>query len=173
MFIKWRLLTAEHNNLAFGAHSDVPLSRRHRQATDVLRPQTPAEAYAIASQPKSDSGQTEISIAVLLRSPSACVMQSFRAKFSGRLEVCNRSSLSEALELLRQVRNFTPSCRRRGGTGRRAGLKIQYSQECVGSSPSAGNSIEMFNVSIGLRARCSACGTWTLGVERSALKVEC
>jgi hypothetical protein len=31
---------------------------------------TPAEAYAIASQPKSDSGQTDISIAVLLRSPS-------------------------------------------------------------------------------------------------------
>jgi hypothetical protein len=27
---------------------------------------------------------------------------------------------------------------RRGGTGRRAGLKIQYSQECVGSNPSAG-----------------------------------
>src|SRR3981081_3659001 len=27
---------------------------------------------------------------------------------------------------------------RRGGTGRRAGLKIQYSQECVGSTPSAG-----------------------------------
>jgi hypothetical protein len=31
---------------------------------------TPAEAYAIPSQPKSDSGQTEISIGVLLRSPS-------------------------------------------------------------------------------------------------------
>jgi len=70
MFIKWRLLTAEHNNLAFGVYSDVPLSRRHRQATDVLRLKTPAEAYAIASQPKSDSGQTEISIAVLLHSPS-------------------------------------------------------------------------------------------------------
>ena len=28
---------------------------------------------------------------------------------------------------------------RRGGTGRRAGLKIQYSQECVGSNPSAGS----------------------------------
>ena len=27
---------------------------------------------------------------------------------------------------------------RRGGTGRRAGLKIRYSQECVGSNPSAG-----------------------------------
>ena len=27
---------------------------------------------------------------------------------------------------------------RRGGTGRRAGLKIQYSRECVGSNPSAG-----------------------------------
>src|SRR3954454_17420845 len=45
-------------------------------------------------------------------------------------------------------RNFTcagrPECEtvafagRRGGTGRRAGLKIQYSQECVGSNPSAG-----------------------------------
>src|SRR6266581_1565601 len=39
-----------------------------------------------------------------------------------------------------RVRNDT-LCRRRGGTGRRAGLKIQYSQECVGSSPSAGKSI--------------------------------
>jgi hypothetical protein len=30
---------------------------------------------------------------------------------------------------------------RRGGTGRRAGLKIQYSQGCVGSIPSAGISL--------------------------------
>jgi hypothetical protein len=28
--------------------------------------------------------------------------------------------------------------RRRGGTGRRAGLKIQYQQWCVGSTPSGG-----------------------------------
>jgi hypothetical protein len=70
MFIKWRLLTAEHNNLAFGVYSDVPLSRLHRQATDVLRPQTPAEAYAIATQPRIEPAPGEISITLLLRSPS-------------------------------------------------------------------------------------------------------
>ena len=34
-------------------------------------------------------------------------------------------------------------CRRRGGIGRRARLKIWYSQECVGSSPSAGKRINV------------------------------
>src|SRR5947207_14640818 len=39
---------------------------------------------------------------------------------------------------------------RRGGTGRRAGLKIQYSQECVGSNPSAG-------IAFAVRRRKSEC----------------
>jgi hypothetical protein len=34
------------------------------------------------------------------------------------------------------------SRRRRGGIGRRAGLKIQWPQGRVGSSPSAGNSVK-------------------------------
>ena len=36
--------------------------------------------------------------------------------------------------------------RRRGGIGRRAGLKIQYSQECVGSIPTAGTLIHDFAI---------------------------
>jgi hypothetical protein len=50
----------------------TPVFEVQEKAAPAESPQlkTPAEAYAIASRPKSDSGQTEISIAVLLRSPS-------------------------------------------------------------------------------------------------------
>jgi hypothetical protein len=51
----------------------APVFEIQKQQTQTEAPpaiKTPAEAYAIASQPKSDSGQTEISVAVLLRSPS-------------------------------------------------------------------------------------------------------
>ena len=46
--------------------------------------------------------------------------------------------ITSEVAALGELRSFLLLQRRRGGTGRRAGLKIQYSQECVGSNPSAG-----------------------------------
>ena len=50
---------------------------------------------------------------------------------------------SETLELRVLIRSFRLSKSRRGGIGRRAGLKIQWPQGRVGSSPSAGRFSEV------------------------------
>jgi hypothetical protein len=100
-------------------------SMRCASATKIVRPSRSTDA----TQPQLHPALLSLIAAprTRLRSATACGVASRRAAMGWK-------RLSFALGFV-----VSNSQRRRGGIGRRAGLKIQWPQGRVGSSPSAGN----------------------------------